>query len=104
MNLFVIYVENTNSAPKNYKTAIDNLKAINNKEIYIYVENYYKDRYGNVNTDRYVRYIQKYFSKGTEISNLPTGGRTIADSKIYFTGKNTRIHCTTKSYRTLIAF
>lgn len=83
MNLFVIYVENTNSAPNDYKTAIDNLKAINNKEIYIYVENYYKDRFGNVNTDRYVRYIQKYFSKGTEISNYLASLGIELNSNIY---------------------
>ena len=68
-NLFAIYIENTNAAPADYKTAIENINLLGGKEIYLYVNNYQKDFKGNINLNKYIFYIRKYFSKGTEIEN-----------------------------------
>ncbi len=82
-NLFAINVTDTKKPPADYKTAIDNITATYSNEIYIYVENYRKDRYGNVNYNAYIPYIMSYFSKGSEISNYIVSLGLKLDSTIY---------------------
>lgn len=63
INIFAVCITNLTEAPTNYETAIANLKKTEDKMLNIYFVNSELEKGGNINTQKYVRYIQQHMFK-----------------------------------------
>ena len=68
INNFAVQIKDVNSAPLNYEKVFGNIKLLGEKRVFLYFENFKKDKNGYINAGLYANYIKyRFFNKKSEV-------------------------------------